>query len=78
MKNRDRLGAFLHSVKPDILIASETFLIEDIPTPTELSDYDVQRRDRSTRDGGVLIAARKDLLMTREYDLETDCVVDQN
>ena len=73
IKNRDRLGAFLESVKPDILIASETFLTADIPTPTELADYDVERRDRPTRRGGVLIGAKKDLLLTREH--EPDCEV---
>ena len=66
----------MDSVKPDIVIGTETFLTKDIPTPTELdAAYDVERRDRLTRDGGVLIAAKKDLLMTREYDLETDCEV---
>ena len=73
VKNRDRLGVFLKCVDPDIILGSETHLIEGIATPTELSGYSVQRRDRDTRDGGVLIAAKKDLLLIREYELETDC-----
>ena len=75
VRNRDRLGVFLKCVQPDIILGVETFLTKEIATPTELSEYDVERRDRDTRDGGVLIAARKDLLMVREYELETDCEV---
>ena len=76
VKNRDRLGVFLSSVDPDIVIGTETFLKDGIPAPTELSEhYDIERRDRDSCHGGVLIAAKKDLLMSRQYELETECEV---
>ena len=74
VKNRDRLGVLIETTKPDIIIGTESFLAKGIPTPTELSDdYSVERCDRSERHGGVFVASRKDLLMQREPDLETNC-----
>ena len=74
IKNRDCLGVLIDSVKPDIIIGTESFLTKDIPTPTELSDsYLVERYDRKERKGGCFVAAKKDLLMQRETELETNC-----
>ena len=80
VKNRDRLGVFLKAVNPDVILGSETHLEKGITTPTELAEYEVERRDRDTvpccselaSGGGCLIAAKKELLMTREHELETD------
>ena len=69
-KNRDRLGVLIDSIKPDIIIGTESFLTKDIATPTELDAYNVERRDRDTRRGGVFIAAKDDLLLTRYMTLK--------
>ena len=75
-KNRDRLAALIDTLKPDIIICSETHLSKTITVPPVLDAYDVEHRDRDTirksdaGGGGVLIAARKEYLMTRDYDLE--------
>ena len=48
--------------KADIVIGTETWLSDDIKNSELLLDeYDIFRRDRPTRGGGVLIAARKSL-----------------
>ena len=48
--------------KSDIIIGTETWLHEDIKnSELLLNDYDIQRRDRPTRGGGVLIAIKKSL-----------------
>ena len=75
-KNRDRLAALIDTLKPDILICTETHLSKENTLPPVLDAYDVEHRDRdsirssSDGGGGVLIAARKEYLMTRDYDLE--------
>ena len=73
VRNRDRLGTQIDSLRPDVIIGTESFLTADIVTPTELDGYQVERRDRQTRDGGVFIAVRNDLVSTREMEYETDC-----
>ena len=83
VKNRDRLGAFLSSTDPDIIVGTETHLKTGDITPTELAEYDIERRDRDTvpvfrelsSGGGVVIAAKKCLLMSQEHELESDCEV---
>ena len=49
--------------KPDIIIATETWLNDSIKnTELLLDDYDLHRRDRTHKNGGgVLLAVRKDL-----------------
>ena len=73
VRNRDRLGVQIDSLRPDIIIGTESFLTEDIATPTELEGYQVERRDRPTQGGGVFIAVRNDMIVTRELEFETDC-----
>ena len=56
-----------------IIIGTESFLTEDIATPTELDGYQVERRDRPTKGRSVFIAVRTDMIVTRELEFETDC-----
>lgn len=70
---------FLHLIndaKPDIIIGTESWLSHEhsnnecFPTVT----YQVERRDRpNDPHGGVFIAAKKDLVLVRESNLETEC-----
>ena len=72
-------GLFEHmidSVKPDIVVGTESWLSPQIASseclPTD--DYHVERRDRQgDPHGGVFILAKKDLIMSRATELETDC-----
>ena len=64
--------------KPDIIIGTESWLKESIKDnevfPTE--SYNILRRDRpNDPHGGVFIATTKDLLVTRQTDLETECEI---
>ena len=74
-KKHDCFGVLIDSIKPDIIMGTESFLIKDIVTPTELDAYNVERWGCDTCRGGVFIAAKDDLLLTGEYDLEIDCEV---
>ena len=61
--------------KPNIIIANETWLTENHGIAEILiSDgYVIERRDRERHShGGVIIAVKKDLIATRESELETD------
>ena len=71
-KNRDRLAVLTDTLKPDIIICTETHMSKNDTVPPVLDEYDVEHRPREPADGGggVLIAARKEYLMTRDYDLE--------
>ena len=70
---------FLHLIidaKPDIIIGTESWLTHEHSNneyfPTE--SYQVERRDRpNDPHGGVFIAAKKDLVLVRESNLETEC-----
>lgn len=63
---------------PDIIIGTETWL-SYAHSCTEIffaSSYQIKRRDRvSDPHDGVLIAYKKDLAVTRENDMETDCEI---
>ena len=66
----------LDSTKPDIILATETWLNENITNQEVIpEDYSVYRRDRNTRGGGVLIAVRKDLKSYAVPELSTDCEI---
>ena len=64
-------------VKPDIVKGTESWLHANIGNQTvfPVDQYQVFRRDRekNNKKGGVFILARKDLTITREEELETDC-----
>ncbi|KAL8615260.1 hypothetical protein ACOMHN_051752 [Nucella lapillus] len=60
----------LQSLRPDVLIGTETWLDQDIAS-SELfpPEYKIYRRDRNRNGGGVLIAVLKTLVTTEEPDL---------
>ena len=65
-------------IDPDIIIGTETWLsfVHSCSEILIAGSYQIERRDRaSDPHGGVLIAYKKDLAVTREYDLETDCKI---
>ena len=61
--------------QPDIIQATETWLTSKIDTAEIMPDaYDVFRKDRQKEiHGGILLACKKDLIMTRREEFETDC-----
>lgn len=64
--------------KPNIIIGTETWLTATHNTGEILisDSYNIERRDRETdAHGGVLIAAKKNLTISMEYELETDCEI---
>ena len=68
----------VYRVSPDIVVGTESWLDGSIKNkecfPEE--DYEVIRRDRETdKHGGVFIMVKRDLIMERVYDLETDCEI---
>ena len=72
-------GTFLYLIidaKPDIIIGIESWLSHEHSNneylPTE--SYQVERRDRpNDPHGGVFIPVKKDLVLVRESNLETEC-----
>ncbi|XP_068697563.1 uncharacterized protein [Montipora foliosa] len=66
------------SVLPDLIIGSETWLTKNhcIGEILIADMYEIERRDRGTDPhGGVFIAVKKDLIATREPELETGCEI---
>ncbi|XP_072022923.1 uncharacterized protein [Amphiura filiformis] len=64
----------IEQYNPDIIQGTETWLTADINTSEIFPDsYDVFRRDRKGRGhGGILIACKKDLIMTQKSEFEVD------
>ena len=61
-KKRAQFSNTASHLNSDIIIGTETWLTPDIKNSELLLDeYDIFRRDRATRGGGVLIAVRKSL-----------------
>jgi hypothetical protein len=67
-KKGNLLEALIESSKPDIILGTETWLDSNIKSSDILPpylNYDIERRDRpSDPHGGVLIAARNELLLS--------------
>ena len=67
----------LDCVNPDVVIGTESWLNNDIVNfsvfPTD--HYNIYRRDRGSRGGGVFIMVKNTILSTREEDLETNCEI---
>ena len=58
----------------DIIAITETWLNPEIMDQEILSsDYNIYRRDRLGKGGGVLLALRDNICCYRRCDLETDC-----
>ena len=68
----------IDSSKPDVIIATETWLTSQMHDAEffSLDHFSVHRRDRSTDTpgGGVIVAVNKDFHSSREEDLEADNV----
>ena len=64
----------LESTKPDIVVATETWLDPSIKD-TEIfpSSYNVFRKDRHRHGGGVLIAVHSSFNCSEVYELQEDC-----
>ena len=70
------LHHMIESVKPDVIVGTESWLKSDIASSEvfPLEDYQVIRKDRTNRKGGgVFIMARREFKLVREEELETDC-----
>ena len=66
----------VESVKPDIVIGTETHLDPTIKDAEYLpTGYKALRRDRNRDGGGILIAVREDLQITATPELETNCEI---
>ena len=55
-------------MSPSMVIISS--LDPSVTTPSELTAYNVERLDRNRHGGGVFVAVKDDIIMSREYDLE--------
>lgn len=77
MAKKHALAQLIDDAKPDIIVATETWLTKNHGTGELLMEnYEIERRDRkSDPHGGVLLAIKKDLIATREPELETDCEI---
>ena len=66
----DRFHAMVYSVKPDIIVGTESWLRPDIMNSEIFpSNYTVHRRDRDTSGGGVLISVIDEILSTHQRHL---------
>ena len=55
----------------DLIFVTETWLKENDPSPANIADeFDIHRKDRGTRGGGVMAAVRKLLPVRRRSDME--------
>ncbi|MCG8048052.1 MAG: hypothetical protein JAY75_12610 [Candidatus Thiodiazotropha taylori] len=77
-QTRDEFHALLNHVKPDIVVGSETWLsseVHDAEIAPEDLGYEIFRRDRSSRGGGVLILVSRKYIACREEKFESDCEI---
>lgn len=76
MKNkREEIGNLIDTADPDIIIGTETWLNADISSREVLpASYKVFRKDRADGYGGVLIAARVDLISEETCQSNTESV----
>ena len=76
-QTRNELHSLLDHVKPDIGMGTEIWQNPDVHdakiVPNELG-YDVVRRDRSTRGGGILNLVSKRCIARRVEQFESNCV----
>ena len=66
----------IDSVKPDVIIGTETWLDSSIGDREFMPDYyRVMRKDRNRDGGGVLIAIRDDIQASAVSTLDTNCEI---
>ena len=76
VKKRTELQAVVATKELDIIAITETWLNPEIMDQEILSsDYNIYRRDRLGKGGGVLLALRDNICCYRRCDLETDCEI---
>ena len=66
----------IESVKPDVIVRTESWLKPDIASSEvfPLEDYQLICKDRINKTGGgVFIVARREFMLVREKELETNC-----
>ena len=77
-QTRNELHSLLDHVKPDIVVGTEIWQNSDVHdakiVPNELG-YDVVRRDRSTRGGGILNLVSKRCIARRVELFESNCEI---
>ena len=77
-QTRDEFHTLLDQTNPAIVIESETWLNSDINNAEIFPDdmgFEMFRRDRSFRGGGVLILVSKRYIVHREDQFETECEI---
>ena len=76
VNKRTELQAMVATKELDIIAITETWLNPEIMDQEILSsDYNIYRRDRLGKGGGVLLALRDNICCYRRCDLETDCEI---
>ena len=76
VNKRTELQAMVATKELDIIAITETWLNPEIMDQEILSsDYNIYRRDRLGKVGGVLLALRDNICCYRRCDLETDCEI---
>lgn len=71
---KSSMPLLLDTLKPDIIIGTETWLDSNIFDREILPDfYQLYRKDRSRHGGGVLLAVRSNLKSYAVPELDTDC-----
>jgi len=76
-KKQDRIENILECTKPDIVIATETWLDPSI-TDNQIfpSNYRLWRKDRQNSSGGGVLLAIKDTYISSDVpELQTDCEI---
>ena len=77
VNKKDSFQNLVDSTQPDIIVATETWLNDDIKdgeigqVGKFTNKYKIYRQDRTTRNGGVMIAIAHTLKSTRSPELET-------
>ena len=74
--SKPELLNLIDSLRPDIIIGTETWLDKTIKNEEFMpSNYCVHRKDRNREGGGVLIAVRSEMQSTVNNELDTDCEI---
>ena len=73
---RAELANVIVSVRPDIIIGTETKLDKEVQDAEFMpNSYRVHRKDRNRNGGGVMVAVKKDIQSIVVSDLDSDCEI---